>query len=451
MNDHSQTPAEARSSDIHPAPEARLTALAQAWRALSHPVLLIIPLALAAGALAVHLWLPQLPTSLAADPAAGSAWLDEMAAQMPGGNVLRALGAFDLAHNGTLRVVLALLAAALLLHLINGMLRALAARRLTAPLTWLPGLDAWEAALPEGLGNKAWEGACADACPQARMLTEEQETSEVKRLCDCHARWQWPALLTEIGLLLALLALLLNLFSGWQVDNLILDPGGAVSLEPYADLTAGLSEDASHLILCCPERRAPLARGRMMRGGVQVRVTDEAQALHISLERNGEALNLQAIEQGAQAAPRLIVHFPQARSERTIAAPEANLFFRLAALDDGGFRVQALDANNQVILSKKIQQESALPVGEDEGLTLHLSPATYITIRVQGRAWTWLLWPALALTLVGLFARWRHPYWRVGSLQNQAGVALRWQGPKTTRGRFAAFIAHLQSRDQETI
>ncbi len=448
MNDHSQTPAEAPAPDIHPAPEARLSALAQAWRTLSHPALLTFLLALAAGALAVHLWLPQLPTSLAADPAAGSAWLDEMAAQTPGGNVLRALGAFDLAHNGTLRVVLALLAAALLIHLTNGTLRALAARRLTAPLAWLPGMLAWEATLPARLNDETWERTCSDACSQARMQAEEQESGETKRLCDCHARWQWPALLTEIGLLLALLALLLNLFSGWQMDNLTLDPGETISLAPYADLTVGLSGDASQIILCCPERRAPLARGSMMRGGVQVRVTDEAQALHISLERNGEALNLQAIEQGAQAAPRLIVHFPQVRSERAIAAPEANLFFRLAALDDGGFRVQALDANNQVILSKKIQQEAALPVGE--GLTLHLTPATYITIRAQGRPWTWLLWPALALTLVGLFAHWRYPYWRVGALQNQAGVALRWQGPKATRRRFAAFIAHLQSRDQET-
>jgi len=412
--------------------------LAQTWRVLSHPLLLGILLILAASAFIAHLWLPQLPTALAADPAASSAWLDEIASGMFGGKALRALGAFNLAHNPALRLILPMLAATLFIHLINGAIRALNVRKLTPPDVWLPGLHAWDASLPGPVEDEDWDRACTSLCKSGRTLSEPWEEEGEQRLCDCHARWQWLTMLTQIGLLLALAALMLNLFSGWQVDGLTLDPGASASLAPYADLTVGFSDDASQITLCCPEESAPLSRGRIMRGGVQVQVTHQNSALRIALEQEGKPLNLQAIEQGAQAATDLIVHFPEARSERAIAAPEANLFFRLAALDDGGFRVQALDAANQVLLSQEIHEETTLTVGD--GLTLHLTPTTFIILRAQGRPWTWLLWPALVLILAGLFVRWRYPYWRIGALQNEAGAALRWQGPKSTRQRFAAFI-----------
>ena len=441
MNESSPTSAEAPPPDIHAAPEARLSALAQIWRALSHPALLIGLLILAGVALAAHLWLPQLPTPLATDPAAGSAWLDAAAAGIPGGGALQALGLFDVAHNAALRVILPLLAAVLLIHLVNGVLLARAARTPAPPVTWLPGLHAWDATLPTSPDEEGWFRACAEACDAGRMQVTTLEAGGEQRLCDCHFRCQWVSLLTELGLLLALAALLLNLFSGWQVDGLTLDPGASASLSPYADLTVGVSADASQLTLCCPEKSAPLARGRIMRGSVLVRATAENSALHITLKREDEALQLQAIEQGARAADALIVHFPEARSERAIAAPEANLFFRLVALDDGGFRVQALDAANQVLFSRDIHETATLPVGDD--LTLTLTPTTFVTLSARGRPWTWLLLPALLLTLAGLIWRWRRPYWRLGVLTTSAGAALRWQGPKSSRQRFAALLGQL--------
>ena len=444
--------AEAISPEIHPAPEARLTVLAQVWRVLSHPALLIILLVLAAGAMALHLWLPQLPTALSGDPAASSAWLDGIAAQYPGGEVMRALGLFDLAHNALLRVILPLLAATLIIHFINGVRLARAAREASPPTTWLPGLHAWETTLPQSPDDDAWDRACTELCGSGRMKVTRLEDGTDERVCDCHHRRQWLTLFTEIGLALALIALLLNLFSGWQVDGMTLDPGDSVSLAPYSDLTVTLSEDASQLILCCPETSAPLDEGGIRRGSVRVQVTAQNDALHITLSQDDKALPLQAIEQGTYATNNLVVHFPETGSERAIAAPDANLYFRLVALENGGFRVQALDAANQVLFSTEVHEETALPLNDD--LILSLFPTTFITIRAWGRPWTWLLAPALLLAAIGLLLRWRRPYWRLGALTNEAGVALRWQGPRATRKRFVELIQLLTrpspSTDEET-
>ena len=438
--------AEAPSSVSYSAPEASRSALAQVWRFLSHPALLIILLILAAVALAAHLSLPQLPTALAADPAASSAWLDKMASGRWGGQVFRALGMFDLAHDIALRALLPLLATVLLVHLVDDVLLALAVRKLAAPIAYLPGLHAWDASLPQSPDEEDWFRACADVCQAGRIKVTTLADGGEQRLCDCHAKWQWPPLLTEIGLLLALAALLLNLYNGWQMDDLTLDPGGSVALAPYSDLTAAFSADASQLSLCCPQKSAPLARGAIADKGTRVQVADSGSALHVALKRGDAALKLQGIEQGAHAAADLVVHFPEARSERAIAAPAANLFFRLVALDDGGFRVQALDAANQVLFSREIHEAATLPVGDD--LTLILTPTTFVTLSARGRPWTWLLWPALLLTLLGLLWRWRRPYWRLGALANEAGAAMRWQGSKATRKRFAALLHQLEADER---
>jgi len=432
--------------EIHPAPEARFSVLAQVWRVLSHPVLLALLLTIAAGAMALHLWLPQLPTALTADPTASSAWLDKTAAQTPGGGVLRALGAFDLAHNAALRLLLPLLAAVLLIHLMNGALRTLAARQLAPPDVWLPGLRAWDATLDAPLDEDAWSRICARLQPSVRVGPWQIVEDDAKQLlCDGHARGQWLSLLAEIGLLLALAALLLNLFSGWQADGLTLIPGGHVALAPYSEFTVGLNADASLLGICCPQKEAPLARGGIRLGFVRVQVTDRDSALHVALKGSDGALKLRAIEQGDYTASDLVVHFPEVNSERAIAAPDANLFFRLVALDNGGFRVQALDAANQMLLSEEIHDATALSVADD--LTLYLRPTAFVIVRAWGRPWTWLLLPALLLILIGLTAR---PYWRAGVRMNGSEAALRWQGASATRKLFAELIAQASpSTDEE--
>ena len=427
---------------IQTAPERSPALLEKVWRALAHPALLAILTALVAGALAAHLWLPQLPTALANDPLAAATWLDATASAMPGGRVFRALGLFDLAHNLALRVLLPLDAAVLLLHLAGGALRAWRVRELTPPESWLPGLHAWDAVVPFPVSDTAWREECAAICASPRTTFEAGEAIS-SGLCDCHHRAQWLGLAWELGLLAVLAVLLLNLYSGWQIDPIVLDPGQSASLTPYAARDVSLSEDASQLALCCPLASAPVSQGGVHGDGVSVRVIATGRAARAVLLADGRPLQLQAIEENARVARQLVVHFPESRSERVIAAPEANLAFRLVALDDGGVRVQALDADNQILFSQDVREPTALPIGDT--LILRVTPTSYVTLRAQGRPWTWLLSFAGLLMLAGLMVRWRRPYWRVGVRANDAGMALRWQGAVRTRSLFQRLLDDLTS------
>jgi hypothetical protein len=429
----------ANTPKLHPAPLARGPLLAQLWRGISHPLPLTALLIIATAALIAHLTLPQLPTSLIANRSAATLWLDETAEALPAGALLRALGAFDLSHLTTLKILLALLTALLLIHLINDILRMQATRTLHPPLHWLPGLHAWDAniaARPDDIAHPH-----PATCPQPRHIVAEDTQTPAQHLYDCHARQQWLAMLLHLGLLLGLAALILNLSRGWQTEPLSLDWGQTQSLAPYTQLQIGLNNDGTALTLCCPETQIPLPRTHIMRGNVRLHTHNPQNALLLSLKQNDTPLKLQAIEQRAYAADELIVHFPQPRSERVIAAPEAQRSFRLTALDDGSFRVQALNAANQVHLSETIHQAVTLPLEPD--LTLTIIPRSYITLNARGRPGTWLLWPALTLILAGLYARWRYPYWRLGILSNPAGLSLRWQGTPRTRTQFLALLHQL--------
>ncbi len=423
--------------DIVPAPEEAPTLLAKLWRVFSHPILLVALMALAMILMGIHIWIPQLPTPLANDPVAASSWLERMANQFPGGGALRALGLFDLAHNLPFRALLAFLAAVLLLRFINGLIRVMHVHRLAPPVQWVPGLHAWDVVVSDAAVTSSWEAACGSSCSLPRVRVIELDESR-ERLCDCHHRKQWLHLFLELGFIVALASLMLNLHAGWQLDGLALDPGQHASLAPYVNKDVLFSEDAMQIGLCCPAVSAPLDQGGVADGGIWMAVDARGQAVHIALAKGTEALQLQAIEENARIAPHLIVHFPEVRSERAIAAPEANRAFRLVALGDGAFLVQVLGPGNDVLTSKEVSGDSVLPIGKD--LTLHIEPTHYVVLRVQGRPWTWLLWPAALLAAVGMFARWRWPYWRLGIRSNEAGFAARWQGAASTRRTFQTFL-----------
>ncbi|HFQ95181.1 MAG TPA: hypothetical protein ENK30_01285 [Anaerolineae bacterium] len=442
------TPQASASIAMRPASEESPSFLVKLWRGLTHPFLLGILLILAGGVMAAHLWLPQLPTALANDPLAAAAWLDAAAASAPGGAVFRALGLFDLAHNLALRLLLPLLAAVLLAHLAGTVWRAWAARRLEPPDRWLPGLVAWDATLAPAPEQAVWFDACTDICGSPR-IAELAGEEDVAGVCDCHPRQQWLGLAWELGLLLALAALLLNLYSGWQIDPIVLDPGQSVSLAPYATKDVSLSEDTAQITLCCPQATALVAQGGVSADGVAVKVVATGRAVQAALLRDGRPLQLQAIEENARVARQLVVHFPEARSERAIAAPEAGLAFRLVALDDGGVRVQALNADNQTLFSHDVYEASALPLGDD--LTLQLKPTSYVQLRALGRPWTWLLRPAGLLILIGLMAIWRWPYWRLGVRANEAGAAIRWQGARRTKAQFQQWLSYLRNTEDAEV
>ncbi len=427
---------------VRPAPEASPSLLRKIWRVLFHPILLGGLVFVMVWVIAAHLWLPQVPTALANDPVAAASWLDGIAATIPGGRVFRALGLFDLTHNLALRVVLPLLAAVLLARLAAKSWRAWHVRKLAPPKLWMPGLQALDVAVTPPPSPDSLTNACHVLSPSSRFTRLDEEGEEISLICDSHHRLQWVGLSWELGLLVALGALLLNLYSGWQIEPMVLDPGQSASLAPYKTMDVALSDDASEIVLCCPEVKSPVARGMVRSKGVIARVISIGQAARVALLRNEHPIQLQAIEENARVARQLVIHFPEARSERVIAAPEVNMAFRLVALDDGRVRVQALDVDNQTLFSRDVTEDAELSV--EKGLILQIDPTTFVTLRVWGRPWTWLLWPATMLVIIGLFADWRWAYWRMGIRINDAGATIRWQGGVSTLVKMHRLLAMVQ-------
>ncbi len=423
-----------------PAAEAPVPWGARVWRGLSS-FWLVHGLSLLGLAVLVAQWvLPQRPLSLGDDPLAAAAWLQGVTATTAGGRLWRALGLFDVAHSGWIRGLLILWAGVLILHGINSILLAWHTRHLAPPLQWLPGCHTWEVMLPKPVPETAWQEACEDLCGASRCA-ENQEHEAQEWMCDCHHRWQGARVLLDVGLGLMLVAVLLNLYGGWQVDPVVLDPGQRVSLAPYVDKDVALSEDAQVLTLCCPETRASVAAKGVAEGSIRVWVRRIGQAVDLTLEKEGEPVPIQALEETPRLGSRLVVHFPEARSERAVAAPGVNLAFRLIALEGGGVRVQVLDPQGQTMRSQDVHEAMDIPI--QPGVVLHVRPTTYVVLRAQGRPWTWLLWPAVLLWALGVGVHWRWPYCRVAARTHGTGTWVRWQAPARMQPLFQRFLQRI--------
>ena len=163
-------------------------------------------------------------------------------------------------------------------------------------------------------------------------------------------------------------------------------------------------------------------------------------AVKVRATANGQALTLQAIEQAGSPAEEVILRFPQARSERTIAIPDRSLVFRIVATGDQRFLVQGLDANSDMVGSQELEGPGVMRFDDIE---VRLEPTHFVTLRVASRPWLWLLIPAGLITLVGLALRWRFPYVRWGWRSNEGGTTIRWQGQRGGRPRLAELVALL--------
>lgn len=405
---------------VHHAPD---TTLARLWRGLTHPVWLLVLLGLGLIMLAGHIWLPQLPAGRAGAPFAANTWMSDTAASVPGGALWAALGLFDLAHNTAARVLLALLAAALALRTIDRMQLAWTTRRLAAPERDLPMTTTVDRLV-----------LLSDAAPAGRLAGHAQRQHSIRTNDDRVSEWYgdrnqrftWAAVLIEVGGLLALAALLLNLRFGWQVGPISLDPGQSASLEPFSAAVLQLDEDAETVHLCCnPDQTAAVGSGSFGPPGLRVTEQQIGPALVITATANSQPVAIQAVEQSGTPSTTSILRFPQARSERAVAIPDHNLFLRIVQTGANAFNIQALDTGNNVLLAREINGAEQLALGD---LTVYLRPARFVTLGVRSRPWLWLLVPALVLSLAGGFCRWRFPYSRLGARYGAASLTLRWQG-----------------------
>ncbi len=393
------------------------------WAGLVHPLWLVPALVWIGLLLVVHAVLPQAPTPLGEDGLALNAWRTTAAAQMPGGTLWAQLGLLDLARHLWLRLLLVVLALSLILRLSERLRLAWATRTLAPPIRSLPLTVIRDETIT--LTGPQPSLAARMATWPGRAYLETNTDGLEQWQGDRHQRWIWATACLEVGWLLLVAALWVNLRLGWQVDGLILEPGATVSPVPAPNLVLGLDPQATTLSLCCPEATAPLTARRLGRLTLWVRPGPIYPALTLTATAAGQPLRLQAVEQGGTATTTLTLRFPQERAERGVAVPERNWFLRLVALGNDVYSLQVVDAANTLLLTATVTGETTLSVADG---TVQLRPTRAVATAVVARPGLVLVAPALLLVLVGGVARRRFPYLRLGLRQNAYGLALRWQG-----------------------
>ncbi len=425
------------------------TALTRAWRALSHPIWPVVLTVLILLFLLAHLLLPQVPTAMAGDAVAVDSWSTVTAGGMPFGELLHASSLFDLAGNRMLRFLLALSTAILVIRLSNRLWLAWCTRHLQAPSQTLPLTDVYEMIQPST--NPPQPGQPNHAAFFHRTSSQPSPADEDLGLWlgDRNQRLTWLTMLIEIGILLIVLTLLLNLQYGWQMADIDLSPGQTVSLSPLSDDTLSLDDSATMVSLCCENQISILAgSGGGNTGLIRLLEQQVGPALIARATMDGEELPLQAIEQRGDLTTELIIRFPQERSERAIAIPNHNLLLRIVNAGPQSYRIQVLDASNAILLSDDILGDSNLSIDD---LELSFRPTQSVTLSISARPYLWLLIPALFLLLVGLILRWRFPYVRLGVLNDSTGIAIRWQGQKGARPAPAELIADIEQEKADNM
>ena len=340
---------------------------ARIWQVFGHPAALLLLLVLLLPALIADVWLPQTPSVMGDDTLVRNAWLAATAARYPAGEFMQAMGLFDLAHNTFLRLLIVLLAAVLVVRLFNRLHLAWSTRQLSTPLQALPLTSSHDFEMKTAVEPEQWEGVCLSQCQRQQQEKGGNDGVTFRWWGDRHQTFTWVAALIELGLMLVLLSLALNLRFGWQLDELSLDPGDLARLEPYSVQTLTFAEDAETISLCCqPERNVSVTTGTLKLGALWVRQIQMGPALKMDVLANEQSLLLQPIEQGGSPEQELVLRFPQERSERAVAIPQRNLFLRIVHTGPDQYNIEALDASSTVLLSQKIEGESSLMLDDME-------------------------------------------------------------------------------------
>ncbi len=418
--------------------------LARIWLFLTRPWLLF-----AVGGLALLFsvsaaFLPQLPGQLATDPVGASRWFLTTANEYTLGNTFRDLGLFDYLHSLPLRFLLTGLGLLLLLHIGDLAEQAWGMRRLAAAVVETDAEVGRELALPimaQGSGRRlsverspailAAETAqwLATAYPQQTQTTHtlagETPAGQEQRLFATANGWAvWLRLAGGVGLLMALGGLWLMVNVGWSVHLPTLAPGESFRYasqeltltyavpqgRPPAEFRVQFGEAESILAGITP---ATADRGLRL-GTVQVETQPAVPGLLISSNRAALAPAGQS-----QLAEQVGLLFPSPGSEETLTLPEQEYALRLVRLPgptpaQPAFQVELFDSSSLVsgapVQRLELRGSEGSSIFLDRGeLQIAFVPMPGLTVSVRSMPGLWLLWPALALILVGSVGFLRRP------------------------------------------
>ena len=438
-----------------PTPSAKTEAengpdlLARIWLFLTRPWLLF-----AVGGLALLFsvsaaFLPQLPGQLATDPVGASRWFLTTANEYGAmGNTIRDLGLFDYLHSLPLRFLLTGLGLLLLLHIGDLAERAWGMRRLAAAVTQTDAEVGRPLTLPM-MAQRHRRRLSVDRSPailatetaqwlsapfphQTRTthgLAGEAPAGQEERILATVNEWAaWLRLAGGAGLLLALGGLWLVVNVGWSVHLPVLAPGDSFryasqkltltydvpSGRPPAEFRVQFEEAQGTLSGITP---ATADQGLRL-GTVQVDTRSAVPGLLISSNRAALAPAGQS-----QLAEQVGLLFPSPGSEETVTLPEQEYALRLVRLPAPAqgpipaqptFQVELFDSSSLVsgapVQRLELRGSEGSSIFLDRGqLQIAFVPMPGLTVSVRSMPGLWLLWPALALILVGSVGFLRRP------------------------------------------
>jgi cytochrome c biogenesis protein ResB len=358
------------------------------WRIASSDHLVAILLLSIAAGLALTVWLPQRPM---ADPVAYAQWLSEVQALFGETTpAMQTLGLFTITHSFGFRALLALLAACLLLRLIEGIDQMLRNRETTEPAGEWKALT--DIRLPNAIDN---------------LRRQRYRVLDTPSLIQAD-RWPWAnvfSLLIYGSGLLLLVGLLINHLWGWQIEGLVVR-GGEIATLLRTNKWIALSEDAAKIthspgIVTFIEEHKP---------GVQARATDST----------GQPLKLQQTAESPQVTQLTLA----LTEDRYFAIPEAQLVVRLAAISN-----HAVGVSSPVLvqiyhsppgrLADEITVEGDVELTVDD-VTLRITNVPYAQLTVIFNPGFWPISVGLVLLVVGLLGSTAWPERRLW-LREEAG------------------------------
>ena len=424
------------------------------WTSLGRPWLLItvasinLLLALAAE------FLPQLPGQYVHEPAVANRWLLTTSAEHGVlGPVLNGLGLFNVLHSLALRIGLAALGMLLLIQLGDLLARGLRMRQLPAILH-LPDVQPGSPLPIPGSAPIYRSLSVKDAGPEevaaqleSQLTTIQQNTGgsvsqavlpvvkqggdlETSEDSGVEHRWllmdnPWLPFLRALliaGILLALGVTWLGANFGWEVAPPLLAPGGQFSF-PARDLVvhyqlpeteSALNSDAENQWTPALQVQLGEAVGElvvsqkpsMRLGNVTVRAEAASPGLLLATVDGKPIL---ALPGENDSTSRIGFAFPAPGSEQSVLLPEANAGLRIVRLDspDQGkpsFLVEVFHSgSNEAVERLTVEKEQRIDVPLPDGVApLYFAFAPSMNVRIRYLPGNWLLWPALAMILVGL-------------------------------------------------
>jgi len=360
------------------------------WQIVTSDVSLAALLIAVAAGLTVTVWLPQMPV---ADPVAYARWLSEVQAHFGAATqAMRTLGLFTVTHSLGFRILLALLAACLLLRLIESSDRLRQSQEVMEPMGEWRGLTG--VCLPDVMDDlRRWRYRVLHQPP---LLQAD--------------RWPWAdlfPLLAHAGALLLLVGLLITHLWGWQVEGLIVQGGEQATL-PGTDKWVALDDDARRVthspgLVIFVEERGP---------GVRVSAADSTRR-SLPLQQTTEA----------DPVPQLALALTE---DQYFAIPEAHLVVRLApqtgpaAGTHSPVLVQVYRSPpGRLTTETVVEGDADLTVGD---VTLKLVSAPYARLTATFNPGLWPTGAGLVLLAAGLLGSMIWPVRRFWLREGTDGV-----------------------------